>query len=59
MNRETAVERIWLRRQSRPDSGLGFQGKVLKPFPVFPSSLGSGLLLNATSSWMDAHKELK
>jgi len=29
-------------RQSRPDSGLGFQVKVLKPFKVVPFSLGSG-----------------
>jgi len=29
-------------RQSRPDSGCGFQVKVLKTFQVFPSSLGSG-----------------
>jgi len=29
-------------RQSRPDSGLGFQVKVLKPFQVDPSSLGGG-----------------
>jgi len=27
-------------RQPRPDSGLGFQVKVLKIFPVVPSSLG-------------------
>ena len=30
-------------RQSRPDSGLDFQVKVLEPFSVVPSSLGSGL----------------
>ena len=29
-------------RQSRPDSGLGFQIKVLKTFKVVPYSLGSG-----------------
>ena len=29
-------------RQSRPDSGLGFQVKVLTTFVVVPSSLGSG-----------------
>jgi len=29
-------------RQSRPDSGLGFQAKVRKTFEVVPSSLGSG-----------------
>ena len=29
-------------RQSNPDSGLGSQVKVLKPFYVFPTSLGSG-----------------
>ena len=29
-------------RQSRPDSGPGFQAKVLKPFKGVPSSLGSG-----------------
>ena len=28
-------------RQSRPDSGLGFQGKALETFLVVPSSLGS------------------
>jgi len=28
--------------QSRPDSGLGLQVKVLKPFQAVPSSLGSG-----------------
>ena len=32
-------------RQSRPDSGLGFQVKALEPFPVVPSSLGSGAWL--------------
>ena len=30
-------------RQSGPDSAVGFQVKVLKPFQVVPSSLGSGL----------------
>jgi len=29
-------------RQSGPESGPGFQTKVLKPFKVVPSSLGSG-----------------
>ena len=29
-------------RLSRPDSGLGFQVKVLKTFQMVPSSLGSG-----------------
>ena len=29
-------------RQSRPDSGLGVQAKVLEPFSVVPSLLGSG-----------------
>jgi len=29
-------------RQSRPHSGLGFQGKVVETFQVVPSSLGSG-----------------
>ena len=29
-------------KQSRPDYGFGFQGKILKIFPVVPSSLGSG-----------------
>ena len=29
-------------RQSGPDSGLGFQLKVLKAFTDVPSSLGSG-----------------
>ena len=29
-------------RQSRPDSGLGFQVKVVHTIPVVPSSLGSG-----------------
>ena len=29
-------------RQSRPDSGRGFQVKTLKPFSVVSSSLGSG-----------------
>ena len=29
-------------RQSRPNSGLGFQVKVLKTFLRVPSSLGSG-----------------
>jgi len=33
---------LGLTRQSRQDSGLGFQIKVLKPFTVGPSSLGSG-----------------
>jgi len=39
----TAAERICHIRQSRPDSGLGFQAKVLENFQVVPSSLGSGL----------------
>ena len=30
-------------RQSRPDSGLGFQANILETFKVFPSLLGSGL----------------
>jgi len=30
-------------RQSRPDSGLDFQIKVLRTFEVVPSSLGSGV----------------
>ena len=30
-------------RQSRPDAGLGFQGKVLEHVQVVLSSLGSGL----------------
>ena len=30
-------------KQSRPDSGLGFQVKALKTLPGVPSSLGSGL----------------
>ena len=30
-------------RQSRPDSGLGFQAHVLKTLPVVPSSLESGM----------------
>jgi len=29
-------------RQSRPYSGLSFQGKAVKTVPVVPSSLGSG-----------------
>ena len=29
-------------RQSRPDSGLGLQGKLLKNFEIVSSSLGSG-----------------
>jgi len=29
-------------RQSLPDYGLGFQVKILEPFEVFPSALGSG-----------------
>ena len=31
-------------RQSRADSGLGHQAKVLRTFKAVPSSLGSGLL---------------
>ena len=34
-------------RQSRPDSGLGFQLKVLKTFQGVPSSLESGRQNNA------------
>jgi len=34
------------RRQPRPDSGLGFQVKVLQIFQVVPSTLGSGRTLN-------------
>ena len=30
-------------RQSRPEYGLGFQGKVLTTFQVVPSSLGHAL----------------
>jgi hypothetical protein len=30
-------------RHSRPDSGLGFQAKVLKPFEAVSSSLGRGI----------------
>ena len=30
-------------RQSEPNSGLGFQGRVLNIFYVVPSPLGSGL----------------
>ena len=37
----SAVERHI--RQSRPESGLGFQVKVIKNFQVVHSSLGSGL----------------
>ena len=33
--------------QSRPDSGLSFQVKVLKTFLVVPSWLGSGTLIPA------------
>ena len=29
-------------RQSRPDSGLGFQIKMLATFEIVPNSLGSG-----------------
>jgi len=31
-------------RQSRPDTGRGFQVKALKIVEVFPPSLGSGIL---------------
>ena len=31
-------------RQSRPDSGLGFQVRVLETISVVPSSLGNGSL---------------
>ena len=34
-------------RQSRPDSGLEFQEKVLDTFQVAPSSLGCGLVRGA------------
>ena len=37
--------------QSRPDSGLGFQVKVLKIFKGVPSSLGSGLLGGGGGGW--------
>ena len=37
-------------RQSRPDSGLGFQEKVLHTFQAVPSSLGSGVPRRATHS---------
>ena len=33
------------RRQSRPDSGLGLQVKVIQPSKVVPSALGNGLLV--------------
>ena len=33
------------KRQSRPDSGHGFQAKVLKTFEGVPASLGSGPVL--------------
>ena len=40
-------------RQSRPDSGLGFQVKVLKHFQVVLSSLGSGGVNHASLLLMD------
>ena len=36
--------------KSRPDSGLGFQGKVLKTFEGVPSSLGSGPVVSLTET---------
>ena len=33
--------------QSRPDSGLGFEVKVLTTFQVVPFSLGSGIAPNS------------
>ena len=35
-------------RQSRPDSGLGFQAKVLETFSAVPSSLGSRMAASAS-----------
>ena len=35
-------------KQSRPDSGLGFQVKVLKTFYAVPSSFGSGKVERST-----------
>jgi len=49
-------------RQSRPDSGLGFQANVLKPFKGVPSSLGSGWGLSSSSlipSLLDSHVNLE
>ena len=40
-------------RQSRPDSGLGFQVKVLEIFQVVSSSLGNGTPLIVNSSNVD------
>jgi len=37
-------------RQVRQDSGLGFQGEILKTFKVAPSSLGSGACDRATGT---------
>jgi len=39
-------------RQSRPDSGIGFQVKVPEMFQVVPCSLGSGLDRVYLSSWI-------
>jgi len=42
-------------RQSRPDSGLGFQVKVLKTFQVVPSSLESGVITLALKVLQSEH----
>ena len=34
-------------KPSRPNSGLGFQVNVVKPFEIVPSLLGSGLAMEA------------
>jgi len=43
----TAVKRVWHIRQSRPDSGLGIQVKVLEISQDVACPLGSGRGLNA------------
>jgi len=40
-------------RQSRPDSGLGFQTKVIVTFEVVPSSPGSGTKVHGVGLWVE------
>ena len=45
-------------RQSRPDSGLGFQVKVDQTFQVVPSSRGSGLDTDVARTLLEAPHNL-
>ena len=46
-------------RQSRPDSGLVFEAKVLETFYVVSSALGSDSTGTETDTWWVSHRERK